>query len=325
MSSLNRPGGESKHENPDLTTALAAAEQGFCIFPTLPYSKKPGVSSWSEWATCNLKYIRRNWPDNGANVAVACKPSGLLVVDLDRHEHDGVAEWSALAAGTYHQSHKCDRRYCVPELHWPDTYTVQTPTGGYHLYFLNPDPKRYGNGRGGLPDGIDVRGGGRGYGGYVLAAGSVVDRRAYEGKPELQELVGDGKPYVVYNDAEVIEPPDWITGLLDRKPRRKRTPGQTGAVNRALIPVKIEPTARLEKRLNGALDLLASEAEGNRNHLLYWASKIFGQVVAAGRMTYEDAEKDLLEAMGDNGYLSEHDESTAVGTIISGMREAGVL
>jgi len=119
------------------------------VFPVEPYSKKPyrDVSSWSAWATCNVKEIRRNWPDDGANVGIAAKPSGLLIVDLDRHEDDGVAAFSELAARAHHEQFKCNREYCTG--HWPDTYVVQTPTGGFHLYFVNPDPSRYGNSAGG--------------------------------------------------------------------------------------------------------------------------------------------------------------------------------
>lgn len=106
----------------------------------------------------------------------------------------------------------------------PTRTPVQSPTDGFHLYFTNPGG-RYGNGRGGLPEGIDVRGG-RGDGGYVLAAGSVLDRRAYAGKPELQELVGDGKAYTIYNDAPVLDPSAWLLEELHRKPRRKRTSGE---------------------------------------------------------------------------------------------------
>ena len=57
-----------------------------------------------------------------------------------------------------------DRLQALDELglELPPTLTVRTPSGGLHYYFKH-DPRIVGNGRGRLPHGIDVRGGGRGY------------------------------------------------------------------------------------------------------------------------------------------------------------------
>ena len=75
---------------------------------------------------------------------------------------------------------------------WPVTYTVKTPTGGLHLYYTTPDGPEIRNSAGKIGPLIDVRGGG---GGYVLAAGSVLDERAYPGSPECRELVTGGRGY----------------------------------------------------------------------------------------------------------------------------------
>ena len=215
---------------------------------------------------------------------------------------------------------------------WPDTYIVQTPTDSFHHYFINPGG-RYGNSPGGLPEGIDVRGGGRDSGGYVLAAGSVLDRRAYEGNPEMQAIVGDRKAYRVYNDAKIMEPPGWLIALLDApRPARKgrRGGGEIGdgrnVVHRPVWAVKVEPAGQLNARIKGALRLLSDEGPGseNRNNLCYWASKIIGQVVAAGRMDQADAEADLMAAMEANKFIRDHDEYAARATIRSGFKWAGV-
>jgi hypothetical protein len=312
---------EHRHRLPGLTTALAEARRGRYVFPCEEYDKKPHpeVRSWADAATNDVAEIRRRgWPA-GANVAIACKPSGLLVADPDRHDADGVAAFSELTARAYHDQYKCNREYCPG--HWPDTYTVQTPTDGLHFYFLNPDPSRFGNSRGSLPRSIDVRGGGRGDGGYVLAAGSVLDRRAYEGKPELQALVGDGKAYRVHNGAEVSEPPAWLLERLDAGPPARGG----GGIKRPLWSVKVENPRTLRKRLNGAIQKLRDEPAGNRNDLLFWTACTVGEAVAAGRVDPMDAETDLMAAMDENGYLSGHDEYTARGTIRSGFMTAGAL
>ena len=235
---------ENKLEPPTLTTALAAAERGWYIFPVEPYGKRPwdGISSWPEAAANDPTIIRESgWPQ-GANVGIAAKPSGLLIVDLDQHgRDDGVKAFSDLC-----RTHEQDGD-------WPNTLFIETPTGGYHGYFLDPSG-RFGNGRGQLPPGIDVRGGGQGSGGYVLAAGSIIDRRAYEGNPELQGRVGCGRPYKIYNDAPVLTLPIWLGGLLldgtpPDEPQRRTS-------RRARWAVKIENTHTLSKRLDGAISRL---------------------------------------------------------------------
>ena len=273
---------------PDLTTALTAVEQGFWIFPAAPYDKKPhpGVSSWSEWATCSRRDIRRNWPTDGANIAIAAKPSGLLIIDLDQHEHDGVAAFTRLC-----EEHESDRD-------WPDTRTVQTPTGGFHLYFANPSPDRYGNSTGSLPKGIDVRGSGPGEGGYVLAAGSVLDRRAYPGKPQLASLVGGGRAYAVDNDAPILHAPAWLIGYLERTARPPGS-GMTGDTDTAGIWFTAKLTdAQLEDHLERTIRRMLAEPEGKRNEMLYWAAKRFGRAVALGRFDYQAA-CDELQNAGD--------------------------
>lgn len=315
MSSYYRTRLERRAELPSPADALAAVEQGFWIFPVTPFDKKPhpDVSSWASWATCSTRDIRRNWPEDGANIGIACKLSGLLVVDPDRHAHDGVKAWTMLC-----EEHEADGD-------WPDTYTVRTPTNGYHLVFANPDPERYGNSRGSLPEGIDVRGGGEKEGGYVLAAGSVVDRRAYKGKPELQALVGDGRAYVVDNDAKVIQPPGWLTDMLDADPPAGRRPAKGGGevTRRPLWSIKVETPYKLGRRLDGALQKLRDEGSGNRNELCFWTACTFGEVVAAGRMDLADAEADLMAAMEDNGFIAGHDEYSALATIHNGFTTAG--
>ena len=82
------------------------------------------------------------------------------------------------------------------------TYTVKTPTGGLHLYYTAPDGPEIRNSAGKIGPLIDVRAGG----GYVLAAGSVLDERAYPGNPGCRKLVWDGKPYKLADDRPPVTP-----------------------------------------------------------------------------------------------------------------------
>ena len=312
---LPRPAAGHTLELPGLTTALAEARRGRYVFPVTPYNKTPhpDVRSWSDAATNDVTEIReRGWPER-ANVAIACKLSGLLVVDTDpRTEHDGVKEFTRL----------CEQS--EPDSDYPDTRIVETPTGGLHHYYRNPDPEQYGNGTGSLPEGLDVRGGGRGDGGYVLAAGSVLDRRAYRGKPELQTLVGDGKPYRVHNTAKVIRPPDWLLRELRQKPRRTRPSGQAcHALLRewpevTLVRLNAE-LARIGQMSPGAPRPGRDDSQAGRNSQLYESACRFGEAVAVGRLDEETARAQLLDAATMCGLVDDDGLYRVEATIDSGL------
>ncbi len=112
----------------------------------------------------------------------------MVGLDLDV-AGDGPAVLAALAARLGEQ--------------WPDTLTVQTPSGGLHLYFrvsgdcTIPSVSR---GRTALGPGIDVRGPGQRSGGYLIGPGSAVD----------------GTLYVITRDVPILQLPDWIADRLTR-------------------------------------------------------------------------------------------------------------
>ena len=84
--------------------------------------------------------------------------------------------------------------YCdFNDFEFPETYTVQTPSGGWHMYFTW-NPARPVRNRQAVLDGVDVRGGypdGR-PGGYVCAGGQ----------------------YTVTDPRDPIEAPDWLYTLV---------------------------------------------------------------------------------------------------------------
>lgn len=63
---------------------------------------------------------------NSPAIGIPCKQNGLVVIDVDvisdQHKHDGREFWT---------------NFCV-EYGMPQTYTVQTASGGYHFYFRLP-------------------------------------------------------------------------------------------------------------------------------------------------------------------------------------------
>jgi len=96
-----------------------------------------------------------------ANVGIVTgPPSGIFVLDVDPL-HDGPAKLAEL------------QRVNGP---LPPTYTVQTGSGGWHLYFsLHNVDFEVTNSRGSLPLGLDIRG----RGGFVVAPPSISSRGRY--------------------------------------------------------------------------------------------------------------------------------------------------
>jgi hypothetical protein len=221
------------------------------------------MTAWETRATLDCHRIRRWWGLHpGDNVAIATGPAGLVVIDLDiadpdeprppelPHARGGVDVFDALPTGY------------APGTTW----TVATASGGCHLYFRAPaagGPRRNTAGRIGWH--IDTRA----HGGYVVAAGSVVDDRLYQ----------------VIHDAEPIELPGWIADQLT--PRSRPTP----------MPVDA-PMARgyAPEALAGEVDRVLDAPVGQRNAALNLAAWNLARHIATGVLARADVEAALQVA-----------------------------
>jgi hypothetical protein len=263
-----------------LAAALAAAARGWSVLPLRPNGKRPafpdhtadrctrtdpwcreGHRGWEPRATTDPARIHRAWSTRPYGVGVACGPSGLLVVDLDKPKPDqqppaawaidGVTDGSDVLAVLAEQGGQP-----FPA----DTYTVHTGRGGTHLYFRRPDGVRLGNSageRGGLGWLVDTRG----IGGYVVAAGSTVD----------------GRPYTIGADREPAPLPGWLADRLTAPTRALPTrPPAAPAVGR--LP------AYLTAALAAETAAVASTPQGGRNHALFEAATSLGRLVAGGAL-----------------------------------------
>lgn len=190
------------------SVALELARKGFRVLPCYPGSKVPAIGEWQK-ESFDVLDVAERWPGDAFNVGVHCQ--GLAVLDVDvKNGRAGLDDLRALPA-------------------LPDTYTVKTASGGYHLYFRLPAGVEVSNSAKNLPSGLDVRGAG----GYVVAPGSIVDGKAYE----------------VLRDVPVAPAPDWLLERLRSAPERKAETGVTigeldtpAAVERAkAIIAKAEP------------------------------------------------------------------------------------
>ena len=188
---------------------------------------------------------------------------------------------------------------------WPVTYTVKTPTGGLHLYYAAPDGPEIRNSAGKIGPLIDVRGGG----GYVLAAGSVLDERAYPGNPECRELVTGGRGT------------SWPTAATPN-----RSPHGLPSSRRTLSPPDGPPDGRAHAapgaRLQGLLNTVRGGQDGDRNGPLYWATRRAAEMIAAGEIDRGTAEKSLVAAALEAGLRG--GEREARRTFASAMRGGGL-
>lgn len=266
-----------------IEAALTAQRRGFAIFPVAAGAKTPHrlAGSWGETATNDINQIIHFWTrvDPEANVGIACKPSQLLVVDLDQakepwnlrgtdwaylHEGygplvDGEAVWDEMMFKSGDE----------PYTRALDTYSVRTGSGGLHLYYQWPAHWPRISQASPIKGVVDVRGNGGQYGGYVLAEGSMVN----------------GAPYWPEDDQKGPQiAPEWIRQLVAERPAqptvRRTGIRQPGAVS-----------------WSGLVDSVRNAGEGNRNNALLWAARS----MCSDGAPEEEAKRVLGDAAADAG------------------------
>ncbi len=294
--------------------ALAHAARGWHVFPLRPdnrphdpdRAKRPafpdhaeddcpgrdprcrdGHSGWESRATTDPGRIGRAWQHVAYNVAIACGPSCLVVIDLDRRKpastppagRDGYRHGAEVFADLCREHGQP-----VPA----DTYTVATGSGGRHLYFEHPPGAQLRNTAGALGWLIDTRA----HGGYVVAAGSTAGRR----------------PYTVLQDGPPAPLPGWIAALLRpaELPVPRRVVGDFSAFRRG---------AYVRGAVTRTLDRLALAPSQGRNNALYVAAVSLGQLAAGGALSGAEVAEALTPTALAIG-LSERETSR---TIRSGL------
>lgn len=237
-----------------MQSALAAADFRWYVFPCAPGSKRPALpQNWQDLATIDTGRIRSWWGHQPYNIGIACGPSGLVVVDLDI-ARDALAGLDGPASGTNSLERLCQihgQRYPV------GTYTVDTPSGGSHLYFTAPEtPVRNSAGR--LGPLIDIRADG----GYVIGDGSRIGGRAYAARGDFLPLP--------------LPLPAWIARLLKDEPALPET-------GRPLpLPDGTQGSAYALAAFREETRRVAAAQPGTRNDTLNRAAFSLGQLVAAG-------------------------------------------
>ncbi|WP_369391295.1 bifunctional DNA primase/polymerase [Streptomyces sp. CG1] len=268
-----------------LAWATQATQRGWHVIPLRPWDKRPaghaeehcpgtgrcadGHKKPEQRATTDTELLIAAWAQQPYNVGIATGPSGLLVVDLDtlkpqepKGTPDGVTNFTAL----------CERAGEAA----PATYRVRTARGGEHLYFTQPPGVRLHNTAGRLAKKIDTRG----WGGYVVAAGSTTR---------------DGS-YTVLDDRDPVPLPDWLFEAL--KPPQK--PAQV-----ALVPFTTRTGGYAAAALRNEAANVAHAPDGTRNATLLRAARALGRLVASGDLTRVEVEQALSSSVAGNATQSQ--------------------
>lgn len=273
----------AEETTPALDAARAFVKRGWRPFPVEYAGKRPAVGI--KWGTATAaepvdKTLRWWFGRDPVNVGIAAKGSGLVILDQDNA--DGMQRL-------------CDA-YGRPV---PTTYRVRT-SKGWHWYFLAPSDYSIGNSPGYLAEfGFDVRGGGRGDGGYVVAAGSVHESGfVYEAED---------------SDADLAELPEWLCELLVPDEESRVPLGTPSSAPDGERRYTEDQAAEWVKRYG--IDPLRSATPGGRNNALNTAAVVTGHFVPA--FYSEDEAIDALTGIAADLEL----DPTEIGpTIRSGLR-----
>ena len=253
-----------------LPYALRALDRGLHVFPVEPGEKTPiriyqdrpkedapWTVKWSEIATNDVNKVVEWWTYAPmANIGVACKPSGIFVVDCDRAKADDLlkgTQWEYLhdlfgprVDGEILFDQVVERYGGGPDAidEAFNTYQVPTGSGGRHFYYRWPAEVQ--SSQDSIVKGLlDVRGNGGERGGYVLAEGSVTTSGRYG---------GDGPC-----TGEIAWAPTWLVSLCRyREPYRPPRPPFD----------KARPVS-----FGGLVETVRTAFDGNLNNALFWAAR----------------------------------------------------
>jgi len=295
-----------RFENLDAALALAAA--GLPVFPAAierrldgTWSKRPLVSGWQQRATTDAGQIRRWWqplPDAAPGIELGC--AGLIVIDADRHGGpDGVAALERLA---------------IEHGGLPLGPVTETPTGGRHFIYGQPEGEALGNRRGALPPGIDVRGAG----GWIVAPGAVRPDGGHWAPAADTPSVADA-----YRAGTIPLIPDWLVAIIrttpERPPPDRPPPAASGAR---------QSTSSLEREVIYARQALRSIADeirrkppGSRNEALNKGAFRMGGMVARGWIDQSDVVDQLSEAAIASGLDVDEVQRTLASGLTAGLQQ----
>lgn len=280
-----------------------ATRHGWCLFPVEPNDKRPirtgGINPnngepyrlrWGQCATNDPIILRRwwkQWPD--ANIGLACKPSGLVIIDADV---EGLESWIQFSADNT----------------LPDTVTQNTPSGGCHIIFRAVEGVTIGNRD--LMKGVNVRGI-KGDGGYVVIAPSIHP---------------NGKIYTWSyglgpSEIEIAPLPAALIEALKPKPIIiQETPMP---IREAVGNTYRERYA--QRHFDFKLHDVREAQNGHKHNALNTAAFALGQFAGAGLLTESEVRQALLSAATSNGIKDTEADRVIHDGLIAGKAQSRLL
>lgn len=260
-------------------------------------------------ATTEPERIRAWWqkmPD--AAVGVAAGPSGLLILDVDRHGGTlpppdqilpGVdlpedVSLDTIRDGLDVLALLCEIRQApLPDIA-PQTLAVKTPSGGMHYWYRVPEGTQWKSSSKTLGWQLDVKAGW----GYGIAPGSVTPKGVYQASGDCRT---------------VADLPAWLAADLKRTGHQLDTKQGAPRIRASQLLARLQPQGDRYVRhvVASELKALMDMTEGGRNQATYETARAIGRFIASGQMTESEVESVVLSAAVSTG-LSEREALSAV-------------
>ncbi|WP_410598038.1 bifunctional DNA primase/polymerase [Amycolatopsis sp. lyj-23] len=287
-----------------LAAALDAAERGWPVFPLAPRSKRPAIPDWQQRATCDPDRIRRWWRRHPRhNVGIACGPAGLLVLDLDAAHGPIPRPWGRRGI-THGRDVLALLAQQTGEPDPVDTFTVATPRGGEHRYFVRPPGSRLRSTVGARGRGLGWHVDTRGPGALVTAPGSVA------------VVHGVLVPYAITWDLPVAVLPSWLVCALTPPPAplpaAHPPPPPLPATSRR-VAAYVQAAVAAECRN------VATATEGHRHITVYAAAAALGQLHGNGWISAAAITHHLTNAAHHHLGIADFDARELATTIRDGI------
>jgi hypothetical protein len=278
-----------------LQHALDYAARGWRIHWTPPGLKHPTAPNWQHNATTDPATITR-WlwhqhPDAGICIATGEK-SGIWALDVD----DKPGKTGSESLAQLEQKHGP----------LPDTYIVQTGSGGLHLYFTWQNiTHNLRNSAGHLGKDLDTRGNG----GQIIAPPTDLTNT----DPTHTT------PYTVISHTPPAPAPTWLTQLLTPTPTTT-APGATAPATAPTPTPGGQPTHYALKALHNETQLIANAKNGTQNDTINRAAYNIGGLYKGGQLGTDEAwlKNQLLNA----ALQGNHPRNRAITSIESGWKAA---
>lgn len=264
-----------------------------------------------------IKAWSRQIPD--AVWGVAAGPSGLLILDVDRHGSErpstekilpGLDLPEGVNPETIHDGLDvlallCELRQAPLLDVAPRTLTVRTPSGGMHYWYRVPEGTTWRNNSSKLGWQLDVRAGW----GYGIAPGSVTPKGTYQ-------RVGDC--------VTIAELPAWLAADLKRTGHLVAPEKARRRVSASQLLARLSPqTDRYVKHvIDAELTQLAQQGEPGRNQATFDAAKALARFITSGQLTESEVEDLVVGAapIGPSANGKPFTEREARSAVRSGIR-----